>query len=1436
MLLFFVFVLFGIAGIQIFSGPYMHTRCRLTPYPVNLSWTSGEPFEPYRCLQASNFDTISSGSDYDKESSPWHQAQDCFWPVDEADTQFCSFTNTGLHDCYHDTPRIPESEWRWCGSNYDALGNPRFKSHFIMESATYIEDLNWGYTNFDNIGNAFITIFQSITLEGWVVIMYQTQDSLSPIVGATFFILLVLFGSFFVLNLLLAVLEDNFVHTPTNQLQSGAHEAMLRKAINFMLPYDFPMTDKMREMRAQMRNIVENPYFSQFVIGLIVVNTITLAMDHYPIDTTFEDTLDAINFILTLMFTIEMFLKLIALGLLDYFKEPFNVFDMIIVIVSFVELVLSPPRAFGGNSSPSGAISAMRSFRLFRIFKVVSKWTSMKKLLSKVVKTVFDLGNFGLLLLLFLYIYALIGMQFFANRLRFDENGYPIENINSNKWNNSPDHPRSNFDDFSHSFGTVFQILTSEDWNSVMYNIRRSSGVMALIYPCSLIMFGNYIFMNLFLAILLGNFASTEEEMIQDVISEMANSPRENAIEDYNEENAQPPPVQRTFTYEHAGSPRVKSARIIPMSMASAVRELGEKRKFEEEMQAAGQPHNIYYQDGSMKAINVHDSHDDVEKQLSPLEITKDDAVEVNDNEIPKNEDDDNDSIGTVSTLATETVFPLTPNRTLGIFGPKNPIRSLSARLVAHPRFDHIILFFIVVSSITLAIDNPLLDPASRLAKALSVIDLFLTLLFTLEMVIKVIALGFVGSPTAYLRNSWNVLDFIVVIISLLSTFTDASSLKALRSLRALRGLRPLRVINRAPGLKIVVNAMFASIPDVMNVAAVCFLFFLIFSIFGVNYFKGTLRSCHGSVFTRVISQNDDYLDLLTYPKSWNSLSDRKQAWFGPNSNVTDMDCSSYDYPSEPCCSEYATSGIITSRMICECWGGSWGQDIDPRFDNIILALLTFFQMSTTEGWVDIMYALVDTTGIDMQPIRDNSPQWIFFCIFFMLVGSYLAMNLFVGVVIDNFNKMRAKVDGNLAFLTPQQQEWIKTQEIARRLKPQKKQQRPSEPMSGFLFDVSFHPWFEWFIMWCIIFNTIIMGMQYFGQPTLYGEFLDALNLLFAAIFTVEMLIKVVALRARYFSDSWNRFDFAVVIGTNIGLIFLWVSGSNVGLTVTILRSFRIARLLRLMNGTESINQLFNTLLMTLPGLGNIAALLFLLFFIYAVMGVQLFAKVQYNNALNEHANFRDFGTAMISLLRFSTGENWDGFMYDTARRLDGCVNDPPYNSTYCGFNDRVGCTPLNGCGNPAIFPYMLTFTLTVTFVFLNLFIGVILEGFQNADDSKKAIKPEDFIKFADHWAQFDPTATCYITIKQLEHFIQTLYAPLGFGEYVASEKELNARISKLNLHIFHGNKVHFKDVLTALSTDAMRRVRNIVGLTCCVTYCRWLMQLERNLLSCPMQ
>ncbi len=206
------------------------------------------------------------------------------------------------------------------------------------------------------------------------------------------------------------------------------------------------------------------------------------------------------------------------------------------------------------------------------------------------------------------------------------------------------------------------------------------------------------------------------------------------------------------------------------------------------------------------------------------------------------------------------------------------------------------------------------------------------------------------------------------------------------------------------------------------------------------------------------------------------------------------------------------------------------------------------------------------------------------------------------------------------------------------------------------------------------------------------------------------------------------RFDFFLIVGTNCGLLLLWISGVSYGTVINVIRMFRVGRVLRyklpyptlpniyifinvqceqascciltvtltltlrLTRELETMAHIFHTLLLTLPSLANVGALLTLILYIYAVVGIQLFSKVQLHGEVDSNANFQTFWGAMLLLLRFSTGEDWNEFMHSMASRQDGCQDDPPYNAQQCGFNNKPGNVVSS---NHSHFTRMLTDTMT---------------------------------------------------------------------------------------------------------------------------------------------
>ena len=187
--------------------------------------------------------------------------------------------------------------------------------------------------------------------------------------------------------------------------------------------------------------------------------------------------------------------------------------------------------------------------------------------------------------------------------------------------------------------------------------------------------------------------------------------------------------------------------------------------------------------------------------------------------------------------------------------------------------------------------------------------------------------------------------------------------------------------------------------------------------------------------------------------------------------------------------------------------------------------------MATTEGWIDVMYAAVDSAGRDAAPIRDHNPGWYAVFLVFMLVGSCLFLNLFVGVVCDSFEKMRKDNAGGDVLNTEGQKEWIKMAQIIMRLKP-KQLTASAVPALQFVDGDAF----DTFIGACILLNGVSLALPYFGMADDYALGVAVLGHCFSFVFFVEMVLKLAAFRGAYFSSNWNRFDCALVAVTLVGL------------------------------------------------------------------------------------------------------------------------------------------------------------------------------------------------------------------------------------------------------------------------------------------------------------
>ncbi|XP_057413249.1 voltage-dependent T-type calcium channel subunit alpha-1I isoform X6 [Balaenoptera acutorostrata] len=1435
LLCFFVFFIFGIIGVQLWAGLLRN-----------------------RCFLEENF-TIQG----DVALPPYYQPEE-----DDEMPFICSLSgDNGIMGC-HEIPPLKEQGRECCLSKDDvydfgagrqdlnASGLCVNWNRYYNVCRTGSANPHKGAINFDNIGYAWIVIFQVITLEGWVEIMYYVMDAHS-FYNFIYFILLIIVGSFFMINLCLVVIATQFSETKQREhrlmleqrqryLSSSTVASyaepgdcyeeifqyvchILRKAkrralglyqalqsrrqapgapgstkpgphvkeprhykpcprhsppgstlhtlvqpISAILASDpascprcqheagrrpsglgssnlgqegsgsggsgggedeagghgarssedgasselenedeegqadgavWLCGDVWRETRGKLRGIVESKYFSRGIMMAILVNTVSMGIEHHQQPEELTNILEICNVVFTSMFALEMLLKLAAFGLFDYLRNPYNIFDSIIVIISIWEIV----------GQADGGLSVLRTFRLLRVLKLVRFMPALRRQLVVLMKTMDNVATFCMLLMLFIFIFSILGMHIFGCKF----------SLRTDTGDTVPD--RKNFDSLLWAIVTVFQILTQEDWNVVLYNGMASTSPWASLYFVALMTFGNYVLFNLLVAILVEGFQAEGDanRSYSDEDQSSSNMEEFDKLQEGLDSGGDPKlcPIPMTPnghldpnlplgghlgpTGAAASAPRL-SLQPDPVLMAlgsrkSSVMSLGRVSYDQRSLSSSRSSYHGPWgrsgawasrrsswnslkhkppsaehesllsaaaergsgaracegarEEGPLRAAPLHAPHAH-QAQHGPhlahrhrhhrrtLSLDTRDSVDLAElvpavgahpraawraaGPAPGHEDCN----GRMPSIAKDVFTKMDDRRDRGedeeemdytlcfrvrkmidvykpdwcevredwsvyLFSPENRFRVLCQTIIAHKLFDYVVLAFIFLNCITIALERPQIEAGSTERIFLTVSNYIFTAIFVGEMTLKVVSLGLYFGEQAYLRSSWNVLDGFLVFVSIIDIVVSLASaggakiLGVLRVLRLLRTLRPLRVISRAPGLKLVVETLISSLKPIGNIVLICCAFFIIFGILGVQLFKGKFYHCLG-----IDTRN------------------------------------------------------ITNRSDCVAASYRWVHH-KYNFDNLGQALMSLFVLASKDGWVNIMYNGLDAVAVDQQPVPNHNPWMLLYFISFLLIVSFFVLNMFVGVVVENFHKCRQH----------QEAEEARRREEKRLRRLEKKRRKAQRlpyyatycPTRLLIHSMCTSHYLDIFITFIICLNVVTMSLEHYNQPTSLETALKYCNYMFTTVFVLEAVLKLVAFGLRrFFKDRWNQLDLAIVLLSVMGITLEEIE-INAALPINptiirIMRVLRIARVLKLLKMATGMRALLDTVVQALPQVGNLGLLFMLLFFIYAALGVELFGKLVCNDenpceGMSRHATFENFGMAFLTLFQVSTGDNWNGIM-----------------------------------------------------------------------------------------------------------------------------------------------------------------------------------------------
>ncbi|NXW57960.1 SCN5A protein, partial [Eurystomus gularis] len=1148
-------------------------------------------------------------------------------------------------------------------------------------------------------------------------------------------------------------------------------------------------------IKKKVAAFVKDPFVDLTITLCIVMNTLFMALEHNNMTANFKMMLNVGNLVFTGIFTAEMVLKIIALDPYYYFQQHWNIFDSVIVTLSLIELSL-PKQKGKKERRKGGVLSVLRSFRLLRVFKLAKSWPTLNTLIKIIGNSLGALSNLTLVLAIIVFIFAIVGVQLFGRS--YAENSCKIHKIGTPRWHMM---------DFFHSFLVVFRILCGE-WIETMWDCMVvAEQPLCLLVFLLVMVIGNLVVLNLFIALLLNSFstdclqtAEDDREMnnlrvafarihkglhfVKSVtwdaccrklrritkahrkkIELNAQNPLgfkseeiRNRKENYNNEWAERNGEQCSGLEDFVTNPNIFVC--VPIAEAESTSEgFEDGDKLSTDIEYSRQDENHLRQRGERGKNSGSWSKGSgfSTEEFSVLYLGKERNFELStpeENEFASVSSSEGSTVDLTNPEDVLRQFPelaedfKTPEKCFPEgcvryfccyggsavkFGGETwwNLRKTCYQIVEHSWFESFIIFMILLSSGALAFEDIHIHERKTVRSILTFLDKLFTFIFVLEMLLKWVAYGF----KKYFTNAWCWLDFLIVGVSLINLL--GSSFGPTKSLRTLRALRPLRALSRFEGMRVVVNALLGAIPSIMNVLLVCLIFWLIFSIMGVNLFAGKFGKCVN------LTDEDSALNL--------SINNKTE------------------------CKTYNTTGKI------------FWVNVKVNFDNVGSGYLALLQVATFKGWMDIMYAAVDSREKNEQPKMEHNLFMYLYFVVFIIFGSFFTLNLFVGVIIDNFNQQKKKISGEDIFMTEEQKKYYNAMKKLGSKKPQKPIPRPLNRYQGFLFDLVTHQAFDVVIMVLICLNMITMMVETYEQSDTKTKILNKFNILFIAIFTAECVLKLVALRQYYFSNAWNIFDLVVVIMSLVASLL-----SNIGkafehfLPPTLFRVIRLARIgriLRLIRAARGIRTLLFALMMSLPALFNIGLLLFLVMFIYAIFGMANFAYVKMENGIDDMFNFQTFANSMLCLFQITTSAGWDGL-------LSPILNTGP---PYCdpNINGTIG-----ECGKPAIgIIYFVSYIIISFLIVVNMYIAVILENFNAAtEESTEPLGEDDFDIFYEIWEKFDPEATQFITFSALSDFADALAEPLRVP------KPNKVELIAMDLPMVSGDRIHCLDILFAFT------------------------------------
>lgn len=1171
-----------------------------------------------------------------------------------------------------------------------------------------------GTVNFDDIAHSLELVFVIMSANTFSDLMYYTTDS-DYLAAALFFGAGIMIMMLWMTNLLIAVITSVFqvIREENKASAFSADQSSVRSHRSEAGTDNFARQSSLQQLYTKT---------SGFWIVIIAFGLLCESFRSATMSPSRALFIYAAEIAVTIALDLEIMLRIVA-DFRRFHRKLRNLVDLGFAVIT--SIILIPPIYNSGQ-----VYAWLTVFQILRSYRIVLAIPVTRRLIELVLGNVSGIANLMLFVFLMTFLMAIFAAQLFRGEIpQYDMYGNFIEVTFGSIWN---------------SFLGMYQILSSENWTSVLYDVTAYSTSLHMawigaIFLIAWFILSFFILVNMFIAVIQENFdISDDEKRLRQIrayvqqkdlgtstsssltLTQVLNRGRSNRRRDptYGDavllETLLKEAVMKKFLNESldAGgddfrdSPSSNEAKSPPASQPRPAAERG------------------VFQMGLVAWIWSKTGARFVDKEPNPFYTT----FQLKDNTRVA---DDPREMAHQAYAATYTRrraqreylarHPMY-NTSLYIFKPSNPIRRLCQRLVPPARgqervdgldvngasyvFQGFIYAAIVAMVVLACITTPLYQREYFESHDFSpfnwfvLTDLGFAIVFTIEAMIKVIADGFLFAPNAFCRSSWGIIDGVVLItlwINIITLFTnDGAVSRAVGAFKALRALRLLNVSNSAR--QTFHSLVIISGWKILSAAFVSIALLIPFALYGLNLFNGQLVWC-----------------------SDNNITGQLVDCFG-------------EYNNTPFSNDW---NVLSPRVASNNW---------YSFDDFGSSLFILFQIVSQEGWIDIAFAAQAITGRGLQPQHGVAPGNAVFFVAFNLLATVFILTLFISVFMRNYTEQTG-----VAFLTTEQRSWLEMKKLLRQISPSKTS-----------YDDSKNRWKKWChkraiekrgkwymaITGVLVLHLILLLSEYYREPVWWTNTRDYFFLFFILIYIANIAIRIFGLGwSRFRRSSWDLYSVFAVTGA-LATSILFLTDPKRDSYIQLQKSFLVAIVLLLIPRNDALDQLFKTAAASLSTIGNLLATWLVFFLVFAIAMTQTFSLTRFGENEQVNINLRNVPNALILLFRMSCGEGWDQVMEDYASIVPPlCVESDSFYDSDCGSTEWARVL-------------FIAWNIISMYIFVNLFVSLIFESFSyvyQRSNGLSVVDRDEIRRFKEAWRSVDPQGTGWISKEKFPRLLGEL-------------------------------------------------------------------------------